>query len=99
MSMAAFMSVQYSASNDSPVLAIFGIKDSYPVPISPSLLRDFLRLNGRSYGVRTSAILSAALSPAIASRSARYYLFTNRRQLQFLLIRSTRHHRGMRLSD
>ena len=48
---------------------------SNPVPMSP-LLREYLQLNGRSYGVRTSAILSAALGPAISSQ---YYLFTNMR--------------------
>ena len=38
----------------------------------PSLLHEVLQLNGRNYDIRTFAILSAALSHAIASRSARY---------------------------
>ena len=70
-----------------------------PAPVSPSARQpvEYLRTNGRSYGVETCLILSGALGHPIAIRADHIGVHTRFPIRDLLLIRSARH-RGLMTS-
>ena len=70
-----------------------------PAPVSPSARQpvEYLRTNGRSYGVETCLILSGALGHPIAIRADHIEVHTRFTIRDLLLIRSARH-RGLMTS-